>query len=1100
MSLFDKLFSSKSLRGATPGESNPVRLHFGHEGIKYEFTANPVAISNGIESANETVTDQARRLSQLATEGLATQQENEFSISWDSVYQLLADEDFASYVTPLGIPGYTSAVPKLKNSGALLDPSFSILLEEWVDSDGIPLTSQPKLEGKVLRSRDGAHLLKPLVAELLDELQAFHAVPAEKRDQKFKEIQYGKIRRLAFDTCAPVSDYVSKTIVLTPEKLKLEIEKRGEANDRVIEICPTFEDAPPDWISVFDRFPLSDSYEVPDGLSVTRIVLTPEVKTVLDEVKKMPARRVSGSRAEAFVRNPFSLLGEEAGKVLSPEDVESQLTKAGISFAQFTPHAEFGEFGEITRVGILINDLSKPEASAAIYWFDSPSELNRFIHKATTSHQSNAHSFAWMRYDLEVIGDTLDHIDQLSTWLDAWSSPELWTASEVLDLSHYSDRIESIGFEKPFIVPVISKKNNENGWFDENVTTGLASVDEKTGQVTIVSFPFKNILPLHQAVEEAIQNNKTHVQVVGFKEPVPLYDAQMALKDLKAAREDLKGKKFKPPSKNIKRPSSPKKRLVIKRNLEDIDYTENRAEALTMAEGTQPVLPSALLPTIQLKEHQHIGVAWLQHLWKLSPQQCRGTVLADDMGLGKTLQLLTFIVSAFEADPDLPPALVVAPVALLENWQNELERFFQPGTLPTLLLYGSTLRQLRVAKNEIDATLKAEGVTRLLKKGWIGNNKLVLTTYETMRDLEFALASQPWSVMVCDEAQKIKTPAALVTRSAKKQKVRFRIACTGTPVENTLADLWCLFDFVQPGMLGALNYFSRTYRQPIEAKTHEQQLKVEELRELIRPQILHRKKTEVAKDLPAPKEDQACKLLAMSEYQHRLYERALANLHEQRQVNPSAQLQALQAIRKICSDPHGHAESNTSSVSIDRLLSESPKMGWLINLLKELGADQSGNHKAIIFCEFRELQLILQRVIAAIFGFAPSIVNGDTSADPRANENRQQLIDAFQRKNGFNVIILSPLAVGFGVNIQAANHVIHFTRTWNPAKEDQATARAYRIGQTRTVQVYYPGVVSPKFPSFDVRLDALLSRKRELASDMLNGCSDLKIDDFSELL
>jgi hypothetical protein len=1100
MSLFNKIFNPKPTKQATPVESNAVRIHFGHDGIKYEFTTNPAAISNGTESANETVTDQARRLFQLATEGLARHEENEFSISWDSVYQILSDEDFASYITPLGIPGYTPAVPKLKNSGALLDPSFSILLEEWVDSEGIPLSSQPKLEGKVLRLRDGAYLLKPLVAELLDELQAFHAVPAEKREQKFKEIQYGKIRRLAFDTCAPVSDYVSKTIVLTPEKLKLEIEKRGEANDRVIEICPTFDDAPADWISIFDRFPLSDSYEVPDGLSVTRIVLTPEVKTVLDEVKKMPARRVSGARAEAFVRNPFSLLGEDAGKVLRPEDVELQLTKAGISFAQFTPHAEFGEFGEITRVGILINDLSRPDAPASIYWFDSPSELNRFIHKATTSHQSNAHSFSWMSYDLEVIGDTLDHIDQLSTWLDAWSAPELWTASEVLDLSHYSDRIESIGFEKPFIVPVISKKNNENGWFDENITTGLASVDEKTGQVTIVSFPFKNILPLHQAVEDAIRNSKTHVQVVGFKEPVPLYDAQMALKDLKAAREDLKEKKFKPPSKNIKKPNSPKKRLVIKRNLEDIDYTENRAEALTMAEGTKPILPSALLPTVQLKEHQHSGVAWLQHLWKLSPQKCRGTVLADDMGLGKTLQLLTFIASAFEASPDLPPALVVAPVALLENWQNELERFFQPGTLPTLLLYGSTLRHLRVAKNEIDATLKAEGVTRLLKKGWIGNNKLVLTTYETMRDLEFALASQPWSIMVCDEAQKIKTPAALVTRSAKKQKVQFRIACTGTPVENTLADLWCLFDFVQPGMLGALNFFSRTYRQPIEAKTHEQQLKVEELRELIRPQILHRKKTEVAKDLPAPKEDQACKLLAMSEYQHRLYELALANLHEQRQVNPSAQLQALQAIRKICSDPHGHAESNTSGVSIDRLLSESPKMGWLINLLKDLGADQNGNHKAIIFCEFRELQLMLQRVIAAIFGFAPSIVNGDTSADPRASENRQQLIDIFQRKAGFNVIILSPLAVGFGVNIQAANHVIHFTRTWNPAKEDQATARAYRIGQTRTVQVYYPGVVSPKFPSFDVRLDALLSRKRELAADMLNGCSDLKVDDFADLI
>jgi SNF2 family DNA or RNA helicase len=705
-----------------------------------------------------------------------------------------------------------------------------------------------------------------------------------------------------------------------------------------------------------------------------------------------------------------------------------------------------------------------------------------------------------MRYDLEVIGDTQNQLDQLSTWLDAWSSPELWTAAEVLDLSHYSDRIESIGIEKPFIVPVISKKNNENGWFDDNVATGLATIDKVTGAVTIVSVPFKNILPLHQSVEDALKNNKTHVKLTGFIEPIPLHDAQKALVDLKAAHDDLRKKKFTPPTRCIKQPSSLKKRLVIKRNLEDIDYSENRASTLTMPEGTLPTLPSALLPTVQLKQHQHIGVAWLQHLWNQSPEHCRGTVLADDMGLGKTLQLLAFMTSAFEADPDLPPALVVAPVALLENWQSELEHFFQPGTLPTLLLYGSTLKNLRVAKNEIDNTLKSEGVTRLLKKGWIGNNKLVLTTYETMRDLEFALASQTWSIMVCDEAQKIKTPAALVTRSAKKQKVRFRIACTGTPVENTLADLWCLFDFVQPGMLGALNFFSRTYRQPIEAKTEKQKLKVEELRELIRPQILHRQKTDVAKELPTPVEDKNCKSLAMSDYQNGLYVKALANLQEQRTVNPSAQLQALQAIRKICSDPHGHAEESTLDVPMDRLLNESPKMGWLVNLLKGLGADQSENHKVIIFCEFRELQLILQRVIAAVFGFAPSIVNGDTSADPKAFENRQKLINAFQSKHGFNAIILSPLAVGFGVNIQAANHVVHFTRTWNPAKEDQATARAYRIGQTRVVNVYYPGVVSPDFPSFDVRLDSLLAKKRELAADMLNGSSDLKVDDFADLI
>jgi SNF2 family DNA or RNA helicase len=468
------------------------------------------------------------------------------------------------------------------------------------------------------------------------------------------------------------------------------------------------------------------------------------------------------------------------------------------------------------------------------------------------------------------------------------------------------------------------------------------------------------------------------------------------------------------------------------------------------------------------------------------------------MGLGKTLQLLTFIAKCFEDEPDLPPALIVAPVALLNNWRNELQKFFVADALPILTLYGATLRELRAPKDQIDQELKAQGVTRLLRKNWTGSAKLVLTTYETMRDLEFALAAQPWSIMVCDEAQKIKTPAALVTRSAKKQKVRFRIACTGTPVENTLADLWCLFDFVQPGMLGALNHFSRTYRQPIEAKTDIQRARVEELRKIIEPQILHRLKTDVAKDLPVPVEDLACKSLPMSEYQSKMYSGALNTLRDQRLANPSAQLQALQAIRKICSDPHGYLLPDTRDVPIEDLLNQSPKMGWMIGRLKELAADQIGNHKVIVFCEFRELQLVLQRVIAAFFGFAPSIVNGNTSADPTATENRQQLIDAFQQSPGFRVIILSPLAVGFGVNIQAANHVIHFTRTWNPAKEDQATARAYRIGQTRTVNVYYPGVISDDYPSFDVRLDALLGKKRALASDMLNGCSDLSAADFAD--
>ncbi len=532
---------------------------------------------------------------------------------------------------------------------------------------------------------------------------------------------------------------------------------------------------------------------------------------------------------------------------------------------------------------------------------------------------------------------------------------------------------------------------------------------------------------------------------------------------LASANAQIQSQTFSP-GKSAATPN-PNKRLVLKRNLEEIDYTEERAEVLQLPLGRSAKLPGSFRAEVALKPHQYEGIAWLQHLWDMSPTHCRGTVLADDMGLGKTLQLLTFIAACFENDPTIPPALVVAPVALLENWRMELEKFFMPGAMTLLMLYGDKLKSLRVPRRELDESIRVEGVTRLLKKNWVGDARLVLTTYETMRDLEFTLAAQPWSIMVCDEAQKIKNPAAMVTRSAKKQKVRFRVACTGTPVENSLADLWCLFDFVQPGMLGALNHFSRTYRQPIEAKTEEQRAKVDELREVIRPQILHRKKTDVAKDLPTPIEDETCKRLPMSEMQLALYRAALNQLREQRSTNPSAQLQTLMALRQICSDPHGHKQADTRDVAITRLVNESPKMGWMIDRLKRLASRASEGHKVIVFCEFRELQLMLQRVIATFFGFAPHIINGDTSADPRSLVNRQKLIDDFQGKPGFDVIILSPLAVGFGVNIQAANHVIHFTRTWNPAKEDQATARAYRIGQTRSVNVYYPSVVSPEGPA-----------------------------------
>lgn len=1087
------LFGKKSIASDIVPD---VQLSPDDSGIHYQLPGTPMAkwFENPYVRADHS--ELGARLAQLHADGMGEIQGDAYVLNWDEIYLLLASPEYRDKRAALRIPEETSARPRIKSQGALIDPDFTLLMDGWLDPAGRPLQPAPRLKGRILQSGDQQTLLPETVHRLLNELAQFHSVPAESRTQSFKEQHFGRIRKYATLSGCPVSDYVARTIVLTPDRLRLEMEQRGDADNKIVEVIPGFDEAPANWLAIFDRLPLQESYDVPDGASLVRVVIDPQVRSVLAEIKAMHGRRVIGPRAEAFVRNPFAVLGGQAAQVISPEQFEAARTEAGLVFKRFRPQDVRGQYGEISYVQLLVESLAGTADTEESIHLITPDELAAFIGKLRRGLEDGSQCIRTNGQELEIESDAPETVILLEQWLREWRNPVLWTAAEVFDLSHYADRVSSIGVDKPVITPVIARKNEGNDWFEGNTVIGM-QVPGADGQAPrLIPLEFEEVATLQAAVAAAEVSGAPTVQLPGLVTPVPIQDCKRAVADLAAALVAIKRKVFSPSGRTDD--EKPKQRLIIKRNLDDIDYSELRAEALDMPAGRQAVIPKSLSPSAKLKPHQEIGVAWLQHLWEASPHQCRGTVLADDMGLGKTIQLLTFIINCFEQDPELPPALIVAPVALLNNWHAEIQKFFGDQAPPVLTLYGQNLRRLMARQEQIDNELHAIGLNRFLARNWVAGHKIVLTTYETMRDLEFSLAAQDWSIMVCDEAQKIKTPSTLVTTAAKKQKVRFRIACTGTPVENTLADLWCLFDFVQPGMLGALNHFSRTYRQPIEAKTEAQKARVEELRAKIKPQILHRKKTEVAKDLPVPVEDAACKALPMSAYQLKLYEAALKTLQETRQSAPSAQLQALQAIRKICSDPHGYAEQNATSIPITRLLNESPKMGWLASKLKELAADPAGIHKVIIFCEFRELQLQIQRVIASFFGFAPSIVNGDTSADPMSQGGRQELITRFQEAPGFGVIILSPLAVGFGVNIQAANHVIHFTRTWNPAKEDQATARAYRIGQTRTVTVYYPGVVSTRFPSFDVRLDELLSKKRELASDMLNGCSDLKASDFSD--
>lgn len=1039
-------------------------------------------------------------LQQLEDEGFATEVDGRYSIAWETVYALHGQPDHAEALGLLALPPMMPAQPLLRSRGSLEDEGFSITLAGW-RANGQEL-QDADVDGAVLVNEGSRALLSPQAWSLVKEVQAFARRPIEERNGQSHRLAWGRIRRLAVDAGANLDAFLHKTVVLTPEKLAIGIRKARLDDDTVIEVQPTFDGAPKDWLARFDsQASVQARYDLPTAQGVVQVVISPKVRTVLEEIKRLPCRRVAGARAQAFILNPYAALGEDANAVIDEAQFEAARAAAGLGYERFLPQLERDALGYPSKVGLLIETATASgPTSSELVWLDDP-ELARFVKGLKAALTRNFQLYAWEGYDLELQGDTPEHLAQLEEAMQARSRPQvLITYAQVYDLTHYASRVQEIGFEKPYYSPFIAKKNEGDGWFPENIVNVVSWVPE--GETELVSIPVspQALAELKQKVAVAKAAGKKAVSVPSMPKPMPLDEAERITQTFDEAFSDAQAGKFDPdrPKRSLDK-AAKRKSLVLRANIASIDYAEERSQALSAA-GRPPALPASLRAEYCLLDHQLAGLAWLQTLFEARTNyNCRGAVLADDMGLGKTLQLLALMAWAIETDPQVDPMLVVAPVSLLENWKEEAARFFVPGALPILTAYGEDLAGLRVPAQSIDARLRSEdGLTRFLRPDWRGAARIVLTTYETLRDLEFSFATQRWSMMVCDEAQKIKNPAAMVTRAAKKQNVAFKVACTGTPVENTLADLWCLFDFVQPGLLGALNDFGRRYRKPIEARTEEERARVEELRKLIAPQILRRTKAEVAKDLPRKIVVDACRKLPLSPKQRELYARAIELF--KRRNEPGANvpfknhLGLLHYLRLICTDPRRHGLDVFRPEPLTEYRTRAPKLDWLLSELKKI---ESSGEKVIVFCEFRNIQRLLQHYVEEAFGIRADIINGDTTASAAHAQSRQKRIKAFQAKPGFGVIILSPVAVGFGVNIQAANHVVHYTRTWNPAKEDQATDRAYRIGQTKDVYVYYPVVRAEDFTTFDVKLDQLLDRKRVLAADMLNGSGDLKPGDFA---
>jgi hypothetical protein len=466
-----------------------------------------------------------------------------------------------------------------------------------------------------------------------------------------------------------------------------------------------------------------------------------------------------------------------------------------------------------------------------------------------------------------------------------------------------------------------------------------------------------------------------------------------------------------------------------------------------------------------LRPYQHAGVRWLYLLHRLGLGAC----LADDMGLGKTIQVLSLLSvlksesrSSADGTRQRNTSVLVAPASLLANWAAEIERF--APNLRTLIAHTSALPAAELQDLDV---------------GKLAGVDLVITSYGSLSRWSW-LQNIQWRVAVLDEAQAIKNPGAKQTRAAKTLDAATRIALTGTPVENRLSDLWSIFDFTHPGLLGSNKAFTAFARR-LSQSGH-----FAPLRELVRPYILRRLKTDksVIADLPDKTELKA--FCHLSSAQAALYQRAVKELKQsldssQKDIErKGVVLKYLMRFKQLCNHPSqwlgdgGWAEG------------DSGKFARLREIAEVIASKQE---KMLVFTQFRETTAPLSAFLGGIFGREGLVLHGGTPVG-----KRKELVRRFQDDELTPFFVLSLKAGGAGLNLTAASHVVHFDRWWNPAVENQATDRAFRIGQHKNVLVH-------KFVcrgTIEDKIDQLIESKQQLVADVLEGGAELNLTEMSD--
>lgn len=626
--------------------------------------------------------------------------------------------------------------------------------------------------------------------------------------------------------------------------------------------------------------------------------------------------------------------------------------------------------------------------------------------------------------------------------------PTEYFAPNAFDLSElYSDRVIEIGVYKPKFYPFICPY--KSSWI-----AGATVETPQYGTTKVTINNEEELEKLKREIQSAKENKKGIVEYNNTQLDIEdaMFLAQTAEKQLKDPSQPAKVE-----SENG---NEARNVLIIEENAEELGFAVKeriieKSDKYTLF--TDPFLQEGF----SLKDHQKEGVAWLQHLYK---SKASGCLMADDMGLGKTLQILYFIDWHSRKYANHKPYLIVAPISLLENWKNEYERFFMQPRMKINMLTSKDVTR-KFDKSIVDKMQKMD---------------IILTNYESLRISQLNFCAVEFDVVALDEAQKIKSPGTLVTNAAKALKCNFKIAMTGTPVENSLLDLWCIMDFCVPGLLGNAKAFAAQYQNPLKKEDTDIVALGNEVHDKLGVYFMRRLKKDAAKDLP-DKIELKEKVL-MPPVQKEAYASVVNDYTSGIQPN---MLVTIMHLREVSEHPYLY-DSTLLNHETDEIVDTSARLQATIKFLDEI---KKKEEKVIIFVERKETQKMLQKLCLKRYGIIAKIINGDTPSIVKRNmpnkQSRQSSIDEFQAVDGFNVIIMSPVAAGMGLNVTAANHVIHYSRHWNPAKENQATDRAYRIGQTKDVFVYYPMAVRSDIKSFDETLDDLLSRKTSLATSTI---------------